>query len=105
VDRATESTRGREALPAAGPCLLAALALVALVAAANRARPPAAGEPAALRWARTAASHPWRSGLAVFLLLRGVLPPRRPVGAPTEARTGPAEAAAPSNAAREPDQV
>lgn len=31
--------------------------------------PPRAGEPWALRWARTAASHPLRTGLALALLL------------------------------------
>ena len=41
-------------------------------------RPPRAGEPLPLRWARTAASHPLRTGLALALLVLGLRPPRAP---------------------------
>lgn len=52
--------------------LMGVLALRLLV----EVRPPSAGEPLALRWARTAASHPLRVVLSL-LLIGTALAPRR----------------------------
>jgi hypothetical protein len=55
--------------------LLAALALAAGAAAAGLAGSPELGEPLPLRWLRVALTHPFRTGLALFLLLLGLLGP------------------------------
>lgn len=58
------------------PLLLAGLATGALVLV-TELRVPRAGESLALRWARTAAAHPLRTGLALALLGLALSPARR----------------------------
>jgi hypothetical protein len=47
--------------------------LVGLLSIGTAALAPAPAEPLSLRWARTAAAHPWRMGLALFLIDLGLV--------------------------------
>jgi len=56
---------------------LASALLVAALLAWNDSHPAASGEPLLVRWARTAAQHPLRTGLALALLAWALRPAGR----------------------------
>lgn len=53
-----------------------ALTLVGILLAVDAQVVPRPGESLPLRWTRTAAAHPWRTALALFLLVRAARPPQ-----------------------------
>lgn len=67
-----------------GPALLT-LAILLL----DAGRQPRAGEPLALRWVRTAAAHPGRTGLALLLLASALRSARSPTPGQANLRTLP----------------
>lgn len=60
------------------PSLLGAMAAVGLAVVLVRSVPPGPEESLWLRWLRTLAAHPGRSGLAVFLLIWACRAPPQP---------------------------
>jgi hypothetical protein len=73
------------------PVLIAGLAAAVLVLA-TRQRVPRPDEPALLRWGRTAAAHPFRTTLALSLLVAGLRGPTRGRGSVDAAALPRAEA-------------
>ncbi|MSR61338.1 MAG: hypothetical protein EXS08_02665 [Planctomycetes bacterium] len=63
--------------PSATTCIgIACALLVGALLAWNDSHPAASAEPLPLRWARTAAQHPLRTGLALALLAWALRPAR-----------------------------
>jgi len=66
---------------------LVAAVLVAVICGLHARVAPAAGEPLALRWARTCADHPLRTGWALWLFSAALLWPRSGAHRPDDSST------------------
>jgi hypothetical protein len=60
---------------------IASVLVVGVLVAWNGAQPASCDEPLVLRWARIAAQHPVRTGIALALLISAACPTRPPASA------------------------